>query len=168
MPTLLLPGGPGGQRRAPASRRGKNAPPAAERWRTFIFLASSTSFALWRAYDAFLPTFADRAARRARGHCAPMPPGETCSSRTRVCDSDSKPCGSDRSQSPDRARRLRGSARLSAIESHIVAATAVARPERHAVDDAIAARSGHCNGLRERHSPEFERAMANRHQPLTT
>jgi hypothetical protein len=68
MPTLLLPGGPGGQRRAPARRRGKNAPPAADRWRAFIFLASSTSFALWLAYDAFLSTFADRAARRARGH----------------------------------------------------------------------------------------------------
>jgi hypothetical protein len=44
---------------------------------------------------------------------------------------------------------------LSAIKSHIVAAMEVARPERHAVDDAIAARSGHWNGLRERHSLEF-------------
>ena len=41
--------GTGGHSGSPASRRGKNAPPSAERWHTFIFLPSGHDLAVWEA-----------------------------------------------------------------------------------------------------------------------
>jgi hypothetical protein len=46
--------GSGGDSGAPASRRGKNAPSAADRWPTFIFPASGDAVAVWGAYGTFL------------------------------------------------------------------------------------------------------------------
>jgi len=46
--------GTGGELWRAPSRRGKNAPPAADRWPTFIFPASGDTVAVWRACAAFL------------------------------------------------------------------------------------------------------------------
>jgi hypothetical protein len=149
-----------GNARAPAATGGKRAASpldGAEKTRRrpliggprLSSVVNRLAVAVWRAGGTFFhtPRVAPLAGLAAAHHpWAPGPP------RTPRVLNRAVPFGGVRPWSPDRARRLGGSARLSAAADRsrrcvpygaaCAQHTRTARPERHAAESAIAARSG--------------------------